>query len=446
MKRLGLRGRLTIVVCMGAALVVGGLTLAFNLALRSSLQRDASRVVSARAAAALGTVTVTNGQVRSQEAPDQGVVDAQAWIYSGRRAVERPRAPQTVQALADSLVGGPAGYADESTTDTRLYATPITHAGRRVGTAVAAVSLEPYERSASRTLVASLIFAGVVLALIVAGAAWSVRRALRPVDRMTAEAATWSEGDLDHRFNVGEPHDELTRLASTFDRMLDRLATSLRREQRFSAELSHELRNPLAAISAEAELALARERRGDEYRAALEVIRARAEQLERTLEALLAAARAESGAGLGTADAVQVAERAKESCDPVAREREIAITVAPPRTPVRIAAQADAAERVLTPLLENACRYGRHRVSLSVIRGPDSVEFRVADDGPGVDPGERDRIFEPGLRGTAARNGSGDGAGLGLSLARRLARALGGEVDCIASADGAVFVARLPTG
>ena len=113
---------------------------------------------------------------------------------------------------------------------------------------------------------------------------------------MTAEAATWSESDLDHRFNVGEPHDELTRLASTFDHMLDRLATSLRREQRFSAELSHELRTPLAAISAEAELALARKRQGDEYRAALDVISSRAKQLERTLEALLAAARAESGA------------------------------------------------------------------------------------------------------------------------------------------------------
>ena len=162
-----------------------------------------------------------------------------------------------MQALANGLVGGATTYTDDPTTDTRLYATPIKRAGQRVGTVVAALSLEPYERSASRTLVASLIFAGATLMLIIAVAVWIVRRALRPVDRMTAEAATWSESDLDHRFNVGEPHDELTRLASTFDHMLDRLASSLRREQRFSAELSHELRTPLAAISAEAELALA---------------------------------------------------------------------------------------------------------------------------------------------------------------------------------------------
>ncbi len=446
MRRLGLRGRLTIVVCVGAALVIGALTLAFNLALRSSLQRDANQVVSARAAAALGAVAVQNGHVRSQEAPDRGVVDAQAWVYSGRRAIERPRAPRTVQALANGLAGGPPAYVDDPRTDTRLYSTPIRRGTRRVGTVVAALSLEPYERSASRTLVASVIFAALTLALIVAVAAWLVRRALRPVDRMTTEAAAWSESDLEHRFNAGEPHDELTRLASTFDHMLDRLASSLRREQRFSAELSHELRTPLAAISAEAELALARDREGHEYREALEVIRARAKQLERTLEALLLAARAESGAAPGVADAMQVASEARNSCDVVARERGIAITLESPPTPIRVGASAEAVERVLAPLLENACRYARRDVSLTVAHRADSVEFRVADDGPGVDPGERDRIFEPGSRGTAAQNGSGKGAGLGLSLARRLARAIGGDVECAGNSGGAVFIARVPSG
>ena len=86
------------------------------------------------------------------------------------------------------------------------------------------------------------------------------RASLRPVARMTRQAAAWSEHDLDRRFALGEPHDELTELAATLDGLLDRLAASLRREQRFSAELSHELRTPLARVIAEAELALRRER------------------------------------------------------------------------------------------------------------------------------------------------------------------------------------------
>jgi len=447
MRRLGLRSRLAIAVSLGATLALGALTAGFNVALRSSLHHDADQVVSARASAALDTLTVENGRVHSVEAPDQGAVDAQVWVYSGRRPIEQPRAPRTVQRLAASLAGGPIRYADESATDTRLYAVPVVRSGQRVGTVVAGLSLEPYERTASRALTASLIFAGATLLVIVAAAGWIVGRALRPVARMTAEAATWSERDLDHRFNAGEPHDELTRLAATFDRLLDRLAASLRHEQRFSAELSHELRTPLAAISAEAELALAREREPGDYRRALEVISTRASQLQRTLETLVAAARAESSAMRGTADAMEVAERARESCAALARTRGIAITVAPPRTPLRVGVDADAAERVLAPLLENACRYGRRSVQVSLRGGSDSVEFLVADDGPGVEAGEREAIFEPGVRGAAANGSVSDaGAGLGLALARRLARALGGDVRCVERTGGAVFVACVPFG
>src|SRR5207248_4876912 len=118
---------------------------------------------------------------------------------------------------------------------------------------------------------------------------------LRPVVRMTRQAAAWSERDLDQRFGLGPPHDELGELAATLDGLLDRLAASLRREQRFSAELSHELRTPLARVLAESELALRRERTPEGYRAALELVHRNAVQLTKTVDALVAAARHESG-------------------------------------------------------------------------------------------------------------------------------------------------------
>ena len=98
--------------------------------------------------------------------------------------------------------------------------------------------------------------------LIIVGFAgrWMLNSAFRPVVKMTNNAEAWSSEDLDRRFDMGPPHDELTQLAHTLDGMLDRLAASLRREQRFSAEVSHQLRTPLAKIKAEAELALRRER------------------------------------------------------------------------------------------------------------------------------------------------------------------------------------------
>ena len=104
----------------------------------------------------------------------------------------------------------------------------------------------------------------------------------------------------------------------------------------------------------------------------------------------------------------------------------------------------DAAERVLAPILENACRYARSRASVEVSATNGTVEFTVSDDGPGVAPSERDRVFEPGERGGAAENANG--AGLGLSLSRRLAVALGGQVDNLESDSGARFRIRIPLG
>src|SRR5947208_105991 len=108
---------------------------------------------------------------------------------------------------------------------------------------------------------------------------------------MTKQAAAWSERDLDRRFGLGEPHDELTQLAATLDNLLDRIAASLRHERRFSAELSHELRTPLARVIAEAELALRRTRDPGEYRRVLDVILTNARHIDRIIDTLLAAAR-----------------------------------------------------------------------------------------------------------------------------------------------------------
>ena len=443
MSRFSLRTRLTILVTVAAAITLAVLTAGFNLLLRSTLNTDANRVLQARASAALEEVAVQNGSVRVKESPDRAVPDSQVWVYTGGKAIERPPGPASVQRLADSLAAGPRRRVEDSASDVRLFAAPVEQGSQRVGTVVSAISLEPYEHSASRALTASLLYAVAALLLVVIATRLVVTRALRPVARMTAEAADWSEHDLEHRFNIGEPYDELTNLAATFDTMLARLASSLRHEQLLSAELSHELRTPLAAIATEAELALRRQRVDDEYRDALRLIASRAGQMQRTLETLMAAARAESLEDLGTAEATTVGEQALEACQGVARNSGVTLLLQAPDQSLRVDVDADTAERILVPLIENGCRYGRSSVEVDVGANSDSVEFTVKDDGPGVAPNEASRIFEPGYRGDA---GSPDdqGAGLGLALARRLARAVGGEVEALENGAGATFRARIP--
>jgi signal transduction histidine kinase len=447
MSRLGLRRRLVLVVGAAVAVTLLGLIAGFNVMLGHLLERDARDLARSRAVAQIDSIRTEGDRLSVGEAPDDRAADAYLWIFAGRRALEQPRVPTAVDRAAHELAGGSARFRDVGRSDTRLYASPVVVHGKRLGTVVAGVSLAPYEQTRKLALLASLVLGGLVLLVVVVTARWLIGASLRPVVRMTRQAAEWSEYDLDHRFALGAPHDELTELAATLDRLLDRLAASLRHERRFSAELSHELRTPLARVLAESELALRRDRDPGEYRQTLEVIQGSADQLSRTVDALVAAARYEAGGERGTSDALDVAEEAARACSALAGERRLELEVEHPQRAVRVGVDADLAERILQPVLENACRYGASHVRIAIGRENSSVVYAIEDDGPGVLDVEHDRIFEPGVRGQAPReDGDKGGAGLGLALARRLARSVDGDVVADAAATGGRFLIRLPTG
>jgi signal transduction histidine kinase len=440
--RLGIRTRLLLAVLGAVAVAVAAMTVGFNLLLARSLSHNASDEARARASAQLAALRTSGGRLRMGETPDEALGESQLWVFSRGRVLEAPRSSRPVAAAARSLAGGRPSFADVNRADVRLYAAPVVVEGKRLGTVVAGVSLAPYEQSRRTALVGSLAFALLLLLVVAIAARWVLAAALRPVGRMTEAASDWSDRNLDRRFELGEPQDELTRLAATLDSLLDRIAASLRREQRFSAELSHELRTPVSRIVAEAELALRRERPASDYRAALEVVLRNARQVASTGEALVAAAQQEAGLARATGDAMEAAQRAVEAYGPVAAGWGLTLALEPAPAPVRVGVDPELATQILRPVLENACRYGRDRVTLSVSRSGRKVVYLVEDDGPGVGEEERESIFEPGFRGSAA-NGD-DGAGLGLALARRLARAASGEVEAIPGAGGR-FAIRLPT-
>jgi len=444
MNRLSLKNRLLLAVCAAVALALVGLVAGFNVILGHVLDRNARDLARSRAVAQIDAVRTSSGRLNVREAPDDRSGDAFLWVFSGTRALEQPRAAAVIDTAARSLAGGGVRFLDVPSTDTRLYGAPIVANGRRLGTVVAGVSLTPYEQTSKLALFASLGLGGAILILVLVASRWLLGASLRPVVRMTRQAAQWSEQDLDHRFALGRPRDELTELAATLDGLLDRLAASLRHERRFSAEISHELRTPLARVLAESELALRRERGSREYRQAIEVIQRNAGQLARTVDALVAAARYEAGGERGTADARAVAESAARACSGLTTSREMNLEIGETPRLLRVGVDGDLAERILQPVLENACRYGATSVSVAIGRENSTVVYTIDDDGPGLDEAESERIFEPGVRGHAPRAGGGEGAGLGLSLARRLARSVYGEVVAAAAPHGGRFLIKLP--
>jgi len=282
--------------------------------------------------------------------------------------------------------------------------------------------MDPYRHterlaaSFTALLSAFVLLAGALVARRAVGAA------LRPVAEMTGRAAEWSENDLQQRFALGPPRDELTALAATLDGLLGRIDAALRHEQRFSAEMAHELRTPLAGVRAEAELAL---RSGKAERAALEAVLAGTERMETVIGTLLATARSDHVRG--SSDAVAAARRAAEAHG---------ASVHTQIEPLTVGAGEDVVAGALQPLLENAARHGS-RIDIELSRDNGAVVIAVLDDGAGISTDDAERIFEPGVSDAGS-------AGLGLPLARRLARAAGGDVVAIPQRGGR-FELRLPT-
>ncbi|MDX6439590.1 MAG: two-component system, OmpR family, sensor kinase [Gaiellaceae bacterium] len=438
--RLGVRSRLLVAIVAAVAFALALALVAFSFLLDQRLSASATSLAKGRAQAELSSLQIRNGELVAPEGPDDVPVASQVWVFSGSRVLEAPSVSAEVDRAARSLAGGPDRSLDIRE-QTRLYALPIVEKGVRYGTVVSAISLDPYEETSRTALIGSIALAVLVLAAVTMLARLMLGRALLPVSRMTEDAAAWSEHDLDHRFNRGEPYDELTRLAATLDRLLERIAASLRHEQRFTAEVSHELRTPLARISGEAELMLRRERTPDEYREALAAIQRSADQMTHTVETLVAAARQEAGLAGATSDARDAVGAAASNVRETAREMDVRVTL--PAEPVRVAVDEELAARMIQPLLDNAVRYGQSTVEVSLTRNGSSASIRVADDGPGVAEHERTSIFEPGTRGEAAGSRV-DGAGLGLALAQRLVQSAGGEITAVASSSGGDFVITLP--
>jgi len=410
----------TLAIGLGALLVAG------NVLLDHRVNAEASGLLHARAQAQVAALTVTPGHIGVREVPNDEQLDRQAWVVTepGGAVIERPAG--TAPAVDRLAVGlGRAGRVAEAEApgDIRLRAEPVRAAGQRVGTVVVALSVAPLERLQQEVLLGSLVVALLVLAFAFVAIHSAIEGALRPVATMTAQAEDWGAHELDRRFALGPARDELTGLAATLDGLLGRIAASRRHEQRFASEVAHELRTPLAGLRGRAELALGGS--GDEHRAALESIVAQAARLDETISTLMAVARQELDPASGSVDLGELA-----------REVEGAEVHVPAGLPAA-EGEPDVVRRALAPLVENARRHARSGVWIELSASDGRVRLAVRDDGPGLDPGLRERAFEPG-----GRNG-GSGAGLGLALARRLARSCGGDVVA-GPGPGGCFVLELP--
>jgi signal transduction histidine kinase len=272
-------------------------------------------------------------------------------------------------------------------------------------------------------------------------------RVLRPLGQITRAARRIQAENLSERIALAGPQDELKTLADTFDEMLERLETSFTAQRQFLADASHELRNPLAVIQTNTDVALQETVVPDDLRARLEAVRRATERMRRLVDDLLALARLELASGTRTdVDLGAILDEVADELGPLARARGIALE-AHAEDGLHVVADRDAVKRALANLLDNAFRHSPSESAVRVVavRRNGWAVLSVADDGPGLSAAEQALVFERFWRSDSSRSRESGGAGLGLAIVRRIAESHGGEVDVTSEPGaGATFELRLP--
>ena len=323
--------------------------------------------------------------------------------------------------------------------DVHVVSVPVK-VGRTPVHVVVVTSLGQYDHSIS--YVDRLLEIGMPVMLAIVGLiAWViVGRALRPIEALRREVDEVATIPGSHRVPEPATKDEVGRLARTLNSMLDRIEASSSRERRFVSDASHELRSPIANIRTAIEVALHRPLGADWPSVGGEVL-VQNERMARLVEELLMLARSDENRLLPVGEPTDLADVA-ESVTATFHGTKPEIVVSVESAPVSV--PPGYLEHMVGNLVDNARRYANDRVEVTVGRRGRFAVLRVRDDGPGVSPTDRSRIFERFVRLDEARDRDGGGFGLGLAIVADLCRAYGGTIEVSDAGPGAAFTLVFP--
>jgi len=305
------------------------------------------------------------------------------------------------------------------------------------------VSFTDGQRESVETVVKLLLIGFPGLLLLVGIATWLlIGRTLGPVERIRQRVAEIGPTRLDERVPVPQTRDEIALLAITMNRMLDRLQASQQAQRQFVSDASHELRSPLATLSATLEVADA-DVSGRAWRDLRSVMGAETARMGILVENLLLLARADDQGLRIIAVDVDLDDLLEQEARRLRMASDLRVSTA--IEPVRVQGDLLKLSQVLRNLVDNASRYARTSVRLSLIGAGSSAVLTVDDDGPGIPPTERQRVFERFVRLDESRDRASGGAGLGLPIVREVVLGHHGAVGIDNSPEGGCrVIVQLP--
>jgi signal transduction histidine kinase len=278
------------------------------------------------------------------------------------------------------------------------------------------------------TRIVALLWAGgapIIVGVAAIASHRLVRRSLQSVDAIRSRVAEISTSDLAERVPVPRSRDEISALAVTMNEMLERLEAGQRAQQRFVSDASHELRSPLATIISGLEVAEAHPQLLDAA-LATDTLLPEAHRMRVLIEDLLLLARADEQSLVMRKEQVLLGELVEAE---VARVRRDGCAIRTAISPARLIGDPAAVSRVIRNLVDNAVHHAKSRVDIEVGSRDNNVILTVSDDGPGIPPADRARVFERFVRLDSDRARSGGGTGLGLAIVAEVVAAHGGAVN-----------------
>jgi len=330
----------------------------------------------------------------------------------------------------------------------RVLTMPVVRSGRLTHIVQVGMPTARMERTLFRFLEALLVLLPPAVLLATAGGAVIARAALRPVDEISAIARRITAEDLTRRIPQQGTYDELDRLTGTLNEMLTRLDAAFIELRRFAADAAHELRTPLTVLRGGLEVALRNPRSAAEYERVLRSSLEEVERLVRLSEDLLLFSRATAGLE-GARASVDLAAVVSDVADigrRLAQSVGVSIHVKDAMA-ATVVGDAGALRRALLNLVENAVKYTPPKGGVEISLATDDrwAVVAVTDTGPGIEPADVARVFEPFVRLDSARARETGGTGLGLSIAQAIVRAHGGTIDVQSTpGEGSTFTIRLP--
>lgn len=301
--------------------------------------------------------------------------------------------------------------------------------------------LDPLEHTLGTLLLLLGVGALATTMIGVGGGLWVSRRAVRPLERVSAAAALIAEGELTTRLAVGQADREVQRLTESFNAMVSRLVERMERDARFASDVSHELRSPLTTLTTTASvLQQHRDELSPAAQESLDLLTADLSIFRSLVEDLLEIARSDAGATTLVIETVPAVELVRQSVRSAVQRHgltEPLILVEGDLDEVMVSVDRRRFERVVTNLIVNAHQYAGDAVAVRLAVREGRLVLDVDDAGPGIPEDEREQVFQRFFRGRAAHDRSGPrGTGLGLALVRDHVTSFSGTISAGTSPEG----------